>query len=90
MGSPSVPPSLRHKYHLCRAFRAQVGMPPYQYLTYLRVAGAAQLLRRGHRASEIAPHVGFYDQAQLTRHFRRITGVTPGRFVGAAGLLGPR
>lgn len=78
------------KYHLCRAFRAQVGIPPYRYLTYLRVARAAQLLQRGHRASEIAPLVGFYDQAQLTRHFRRITGTTPGRFVGAVKGVGAR
>ena len=77
------------KYHLCRAFRAHIGVPPYRYLTYLRVARAIELLRRGHRASEVAPLVGFYDQPQLTRHFRRITGTTPGRFTQALEPMTP-
>ncbi|MBS2021865.1 MAG: helix-turn-helix transcriptional regulator [Deltaproteobacteria bacterium] len=68
------------KFHLCRAFRAQVGMPPHTYLTHLRIARAKELLLRGVRASEIAPQVGFYDQAQLTRHFRKLVGTTPARY----------
>lgn len=72
------------KFHLCRAFRAQVGLPPHAYLTRLRIARAKQLLARGLRASEIASRVGFYDQAQLGRHFRRITGTTPAAFAREA------
>jgi AraC-like DNA-binding protein len=68
------------KFHLCRAFRAQVGMPPHTYLTHLRIERARQLLVQGVRASELAPRVGFYDQSQLTRHFRRIVGTTPARY----------
>jgi AraC-like DNA-binding protein len=68
------------KFHLCRVFRAQVGMPPHTYLTHLRIARAKQLLVRGVRASDVAPLVGFYDQAQLTRHFRRLVGTTPARY----------
>ena len=73
------------KFHLCRAFRAQVGMPPHAYLTHLRVARAKELLTRGVRPSELAPLVGFYDQAQLTRHFRRLVGTTPARYVKSPG-----
>lgn len=68
------------KFHLCRAFRAQVGMPPHAYQTQLRVLRAKELLAGGVKAKDIAARVGFYDQAQLTRHFRRIVGVTPARF----------
>lgn len=68
------------KFHLCRAFRAQVGMPPHAYLTHLRVQRAKALLAKGVRASELAPRVGLYDQSQLTRHFRRIVGTTPARY----------
>ena len=68
------------KFHLCRAFRAQIGMPPHTYLTHLRIPRAKELLGRGTRASEVASLVGFYDQAALTRHFRRIVGTTPARF----------
>jgi len=68
------------KFHLCRAFRTQIGMPPHAYLTHLRIARAKELLYRGERASDVAPQVGFYDQAQLTRHFRRLVGTTPARY----------
>ena len=68
------------KFHLVRAFRAEVGLPPYEYLTYLRVSRARELLRRGARVAEAAQAVGFYDESQLHRHFRRIVGVTPGAY----------
>lgn len=71
------------KFHLCRAFRAQIGMPPHAYLTHLRVARARRLLERGVRASDVASQVGFYDQSQLNRHFRRIVGTTPARHASA-------
>jgi AraC-like DNA-binding protein len=67
------------KFHLCRAFRAQVGMPPHAYLTHLRITRAKQLLKEGVRASLVAQRVGLYDQSQLNRHFRRIVGTTPAR-----------
>lgn len=73
------------KFHLCRAFRAQIGMPPHKYLTHLRIARAKQLLLRGVRASDVAPLVGLYDQAQLTRHFRRFVGMTPARYGKSLG-----
>ncbi|ADO70651.1 AraC family transcriptional regulator [Stigmatella aurantiaca] len=68
------------KFHLCRAFRTQIGMPPHTYLTHLRVARAKELLQRGGRASDVALQVGFYDQAQLTHHFKRLVGTTPARY----------
>ena len=71
------------KFHLCRAFRAQIGMPPHAYLTHLRVARARRLLESGLVASQVASLVGFYDQSQLNRHFRRIVGTTPGRHASA-------
>lgn len=74
------------KFHLCRAFRAQIGMPPHAYLTRLRVLRAKQLLAAGVRPSEVAPRVGLYDQSQLNRHFRRIVGATPGEFAREPGL----
>jgi AraC-like DNA-binding protein len=68
------------KFHLARAFRSEVGLPPYEYLTYLRVSRARELLRRGVLVAEAAQAVGFYDESQLHRHFRRIIGVAPGAY----------
>ena len=63
-----------------RAFSAETGMPPHSYLVSLRVERAKGLLRAGTSPAATALHVGFSDQSQLTRHFKRLTGVTPGRF----------
>jgi AraC-like DNA-binding protein len=68
------------KFHLCRAFSREIGFPPYAFLTQARIARARILLRRGLRAAEIAPLVGFCDQSQMHRHFLRIVGCTPGAY----------
>lgn len=68
------------KFRLCRAFRAQVGLPPHAYLTRLRIARAKQLLAQGAKPRDVAPMVGLYDQSQLNRHFRRLVGITPGQY----------
>lgn len=66
------------KFHLIRAFRSEIGASPYEYLTYLRIARAREMLASGVRVAEAAQAVGFCDESQLHRHFRRIVGVTPG------------
>ena len=68
------------RFRLCREFRARLGISPYAYVTRLRVGRAKILLARGVPATEVAAAVGFYDQSQLNRHFRRLVGTTPGRF----------
>jgi AraC-like DNA-binding protein len=68
------------KFHLCRAFRAQMGLPPHEYLTQRRILHAKELLSAGARPADVASQVGLYDQSQLNRHFRRIVGMTPGQF----------
>ncbi|HEY4181517.1 MAG TPA: AraC family transcriptional regulator [Kofleriaceae bacterium] len=68
------------KFHLCHTFRAQLGLPPYAYLTQLRIQRAKALLAAGVMPRDVAPRVGLYDQSQLNRHFRRIVGVTPGEY----------
>jgi AraC-like DNA-binding protein len=78
------------KFHLVRAFRAEVGLPPYEYLTYLRVARARELLRGGVLVAEAALAVGFYDESQLHRHFRRIVGVPPGVYARSFVSRSPR
>jgi AraC-like DNA-binding protein len=72
------------KFRLCRAFRAEVGLPPHAWLTALRVLRAKELLAAGTAPREVAPLVGFYDQSRLNHHFRRIVGTTPGRYARAA------
>lgn len=68
-------------FHLCRVFRQSVGMTPHAYQTGLRVRQAKSLLRAGLPIASAAITSGFYDQAHLTRHFKRVVGVPPGRYV---------
>ncbi|WP_432139414.1 AraC family transcriptional regulator [Streptomyces sp. bgisy154] len=69
-----------HPAHLVRAFSAAYGIAPHQYLTSRRVDLARRCLLDGLPPGEVATAAGFYDQAHLTRHFRKVVGVTPGRY----------
>lgn len=71
------------KHHLIRAFRAEVGVPPYEFLTHARVHRARELLRQGVASGTVASLVGYCDQSQLNRHFVRLTGTSPGRYARA-------
>ncbi|MEW1684909.1 AraC family transcriptional regulator [Streptomyces sp. T12] len=75
-----------HPAHLVRAFSGAYGIAPHQYLMSRRVGRARRLLLDGRSPGAVAADTGFYDQAHLTRHFRRLVGVTPGRYrtTGAA------
>lgn len=72
-----------HPSHLVRVFAREYGLPPHRYLTGRRVDRARRLLLDGMPAAEVAAAVGFHDQSHLTRHFRRMLGVTPGAFAAA-------
>jgi AraC family transcriptional regulator len=69
-------------YHFAHQFKAATGLPPHQYVILRRVERAKQLLQAGTDLSlaEVALHAGFSDQSQFSRHFKRLVGVTPGRF----------
>jgi AraC family transcriptional regulator len=69
-------------YHFARQFKRATGLPPHQYVIARRVERAKQLLQHdGHLSlAEVAAHTGFSDQSRLTHHFKRLVGVTPGRF----------
>ncbi|MFF8931857.1 AraC family transcriptional regulator [Streptomyces longwoodensis] len=73
-----------HPAHLVRAFSGAYGIAPHQYLTSRRVGRARRLLLDGLPPGEVATTAGFFDQAHLTRHFRRLVGVPPGRYRSSA------
>jgi AraC family transcriptional regulator len=67
-------------YHLTRVFKKATGVSPHQYLVQVRVNSARSLLSAGagdRSLAEIAAAVGFADQSHLTRHFKRVLGMTP-------------
>ncbi|WP_037857117.1 AraC family transcriptional regulator [Streptomyces sp. NRRL S-340] len=78
-----------HPAHLVRAFSGAYGIAPHQYLMSRRVGRARRLLLDGLPPGEVAPVTGFYDQAHLTRHFKKLVGVTPGRYRGRGARRAP-
>jgi len=70
-------------FHLARLFKEALGVSPHQYLIQVRVNSARSLLSAGsgeRSLAEVASAVGFADQSHLTRHFKRILGITPKQF----------
>lgn len=77
MRSPTMP---HDRFHFCRAFRAQVGLPPHAYLTRLRIMRATELLAAGMSRAKSRQESGSTTGSQLNRHFRRLVGTTPGAY----------
>lgn len=70
-------------YHLVRVFGQEVGLSPHAYFEQARVHQARRLLKQGMPITDVALELGFTDQSHLHRHFKKLTGVTPGIYRGA-------
>ncbi|UPQ90004.1 helix-turn-helix domain-containing protein [Vibrio sinaloensis] len=66
-----------------RQFKQWIEMTPKQYQRILRVREALDYLRTHHNVElvEVAQRFGFSDQAHMTREFKAIAAITPGRLV---------
>jgi AraC family transcriptional regulator len=70
-----------HPVHLSRAFRRHAGCTVGDLVRRLRVDFARRRLSDPDvPLAEIALEAGFSDQSHFTRTFRRVTGVSPGRY----------
>lgn len=67
-------------FHLLRVFRRSIGVPPHTYLESVRIRQAQQLIAAGVPLAEVAYAVGYSSQSHFTTRFRRLLGVTPGRY----------
>ncbi len=66
---------------LGRRMKRVFGLTPTQYVLRVRVDRAAELLITSDApVAEVASSCGFYDQADLTRKFARLTNETPAKF----------
>lgn len=67
-----------HPVHLARQFRALHGCTVGEYIRRVRVSFAGrELVTSDKPIAEIALAAGFFDQSQLTKTFKRVTGRTP-------------
>jgi AraC-like DNA-binding protein len=67
-------------FHFIRVFGKETGVPPHAYLNQVRLRRARELLTAGRSIAATACETGFVDQSHLSRHFKRIYGVTPGQY----------
>jgi AraC-like DNA-binding protein len=66
---------------LAERFKALLGRPPIDYVTSWRIQlSAARLRSTGDAIGKIAAEVGYESEAAFNRAFKRVTGVTPGRW----------
>jgi two-component system response regulator YesN len=69
------------RFHFCRLFHREVGIPFQEYLYALRVRRAKILLAdRCLRVSEVAYAVGFNDLSHFDRTFRKMVGRSPSEY----------
>lgn len=69
---------------VCRfvtVFRQQVGLTPHRFICHRRIRYAQALLRDGVPLAQAASEAGFFDQSHLSRHFKSVCGITPGRYL---------
>jgi AraC-like DNA-binding protein len=71
------------RFHFLRSFTEEFALPPHAYQVKLRVEKARHLLRAGMPIKAI--DAGFADQSHLTRHFKKVHGVTPAQYASMVG-----
>ncbi|AYD48336.1 helix-turn-helix domain-containing protein [Arachidicoccus soli] len=68
-------------FHFARLFKQTIGYSPWQFLQNLKIEEAKKLIRsRRNSLTEIAYQLGFADQAHFCKAFRKVTGISPGKF----------
>jgi AraC-like DNA-binding protein len=68
------------RFQALRAFKRRYGLPPHTYQLRVRLGLAQRSLRDGVQPAHVAAEYGFVDQSHLTRHFKRLVGVTPAQY----------
>jgi AraC family transcriptional regulator len=67
--------------HFAVLFRESTGFTPHQYVNHRRIACAQELLKKADvPLIEISMQCGFSGQSQFITTFRKLVGMTPGRF----------
>lgn len=69
------------KFHFIRLFTSIYGHTPHQYLKYVRIERAKELLQKGNRVTEVAYTVGFDSLSSFSGLFARTTGSTPSDYL---------
>jgi AraC-like DNA-binding protein len=64
-----------------RRFSDNVGISPKQFASIVRFQETLRRLRGVQNLTEVAQSLGYHDQSHFIKDFKRISGISPGRFV---------
>jgi AraC family transcriptional regulator len=69
------------RFYFAKAFRSEIGVPPYRYVLGRRLDRANEPLYGSQLpVAEISDAVGFSSQSYFTHAFRDLLGVTPAMY----------
>ena len=69
------------KFHFRKLFKQLYGLSPHQYLTFVRINNAKQLLQCGIPTADVCLAVGFESISSFKNLFKRHTSLTPAAWV---------
>ena len=73
-------------FYFQRLFLKIMGISPHDYLIQVRIKKAREFLAEGKNIVSVALDTGFVDQSHFNRSFKRVTGITPGRYLQAGKI----
>jgi AraC-like DNA-binding protein len=68
------------KFHFIRLFKKIYNKTPHQYLMYVRIEKARQLLQSNTTVSEVCFSIGFNSISSFTGLFKKTVGLTPSAY----------
>lgn len=69
------------KFHFIRLFKNIYGKTPHQYLTFVRIEKAMQLLQTNESVSAVCYAIGFESLSSFSELFKRRVGLTPSEYL---------
>ena len=69
------------KFHFLRLFKSTYGKTPHQYLKYVRVEKAKELLKNGTPVTEVCFLVGFESLSSFSGLFSKLAGKSPSGYL---------
>ncbi|WP_320008599.1 AraC family transcriptional regulator [Maridesulfovibrio sp.] len=67
-------------FHLQKIFVDEYGRSPQEYVIFKRIKEAQRLIESNTPLIEAALKSGFSDQSHFSKHFKKVVGISPGRF----------
>jgi AraC-like DNA-binding protein len=75
------------KFHFIRRFKNIYRKTPHQYLIFVRIEKAMELLKTGIPVSEVCYAVGFESLSSFSALFKRIVGITPSTYLAQQQII---